>query len=323
MFYIWYMNRRNFLKSASVSVIASSAYSDSWSQSSSIPIIDTHQHLWNLDLIPLQWVRPPLDQNYLMTDYLKATRGQNLVKAIYMEVGAPSAYKKKEAEWALQLCADPDNPTVGAVISADPTEEGFQSYMKAMEGNSHLKGIRSPFKSIEEMLNPRVIDNIRFLGSIGLSFDLNVNPRLLDQAVELLEKCPETRFILNHCGNADPVAFYTKENAAPREPRHDPDHWYRSMDLLAQQDHLICKISGIVDNVGDYPLSPRDLSPIVDHCYDVFGADRVIFASDWPVCLKNMSLANWVSTLKEVVSGRSLTDQRKLFHDNAQAFYGL
>lgn len=316
------MNRRHFTKTTALSALAT-VYLPGCGSGADIPIIDTHQHLWDLDLLPLEWVSGVLDRSFVMEDYLLEVKGLNLVKAIYMEVGAPSAYKKKEAEWALQLCADPDNPTVGAVISADPTEEGFQSYMKTMEGNSYLKGIRSPFKSLEEMLNPRVIDNIRFLGSIGLSFDLNVNPQLLDKAVELLERCPGTKFILNHCGNADPIAFFTDNNSTPRESRHDPDHWYRSMDLLAQQDHLICKISGIVDNVGDYPLSPRDLSPIVDHCYDVFGADRVIFASDWPVCLKNMSLANWVSTLKEVVSGRSLTDQRKLFHDNAQAFYGL
>ena len=317
------MNRRNFLKTASLSVMASSAYIDSSSQSIGIPIIDTHQHLWDLDLIPLQWVRPPLDQSYLMTDYLKATRGQNLSKAIYMEVGAPSAYKKNEAEWALQLCADPDNPTVGAVISADPMEEGFQSYMKTMEGNSYLKGIRSPFKSLEEMLNPRVIDNIRFLGSVGLSFDLNINPQLLDQAVELLERCPGTRFILNHCGNADPVAFFTVNESAPREPRHQSDQWYRDLEKLAQQENIICKISGMVDNVPDYPLTASHLAPIVNHCFDVFGTDRVIFASDWPVCLRNMSLAQWIVTLKKVVAGRSEADQRKLFYDNAHDFYGL
>lgn len=317
------MNRRNFLKTASVSALASSACFNACMQRSGIPIIDTHQHLWDLELLPLQWVSPPLDQNYLMPDYLEATRGQNLTKAIYMEVGAPLEYKKKEAEWALELCKDPDNPTVGAVISANPGEPGFEAYMSTMKENPYLKGIRYTFKDSGEMLQPRVVSNINFLGRAGLSFDLNLPPKLLSSAIELLEVCPDTRFILNHCGNADPVAFFPANKSTPREPRHESDQWYRDLEQLAQRENIICKISGIVDNVPDYPLTASDLAPIVDHCFDVFGTDRVIFASDWPVCLRNMTLADWIRTLKQIVSNRSKVEQRKLFHDNAHAFYEL
>ena len=97
----------------------------------------------------------------------------------------------------------------------------------------------------------------------------------------------------------------------------------RIIGMIAKRDNLICKISGIVDNVGDYPLVPADLAPIIDHCYKSFGPDRVIFAGDWPVCLRNMSLARWIESLKEVVAGWPLEDQRKLFHDNAAALYGV
>ena len=322
-FYIRPMNRRNFLKTASLSALASSAYLDACTENADLPIIDTHQHLWDLDLIPLQWVKPPLDQSYLMADYLKATQGHNLTKAIYMEVGAPKEYKQKEAEWALELCKEPDNPTVGAVISANPGEQGFEAYIDTIRDNPYLKGIRYAFRNTDEMLDPKVVANIQFLGKAGLSFDLNLPTQLLSTAVELLELCQDTRFILNHCGNADPVAFFPKNESAPRDPRHQADQWYRDLEQLAQRKNIICKISGMVDNVPDYPLTASHLAPIVNHCFDVFGADRVIFASDWPVCLRNMSLAQWIFTLKEVVAGRRETDQRKLFHDNAEAFYGL
>ena len=317
------MDRRNFLKTASVSALASSACFNACMQPSGIPIIDTHQHLWDLELLPLQWVSPPLNQNYLMTDYLEATRGQNLTKAIYMEVGAPLEYQKKEAEWALELCKDPNSPTVGAVISANPGEPGFEAYMSAMKENPYLKGIRYAFEDSDEMLEPRVVSNINFLGQAGLSFDLNLSPKLLSSVIELLEACPDTRFILNHCGNADPVAFFPENKSTPRAPRHESDQWYRDLEQLAQRENIICKISGIVDNVPDHPLTASDLAPIVNHCFDVFGADRVIFASDWPVCLRNMTLADWIETLKQIVSNRSKAEQQKLFHDNAYAFYGL
>ncbi|MFC2098917.1 amidohydrolase family protein [Bacteroidota bacterium] len=317
------MDRRTFVRNVSIAALASPFYGQSCKMDPDIPIIDTHQHLWDLNLFPLSWVKPPLDRSYLTEDYLKAVEGQNVVKAVYMEVGVPAGLKKKEAEWALALCKDPGNPTVGAVISTDPTVPEFESYIRTFEGNPYLKGIRYFSRSEEKMMQKQTLDNISLLGDMGLSFDLNIPPGLLEAGSQLIDECPNTRFILNHCGNADPVAFFEEGKEAPREPQHDRELWYREMKNMAQRENVICKISGIVDNVPDYLLSPEDLSPIINHCYEVFGSDRVIFAGDWPVCLRNMPLAGWIETLKEVVAGLSITDQRKLFHDNASAFYGL
>jgi len=230
------MKRRYFLKTASFAALGPSVCHLSCNAAPRIPLIDTHQHLCDLELFPLRWLKPPIDRNFLMEDYLNAVEGQNLVKIIYMEVGVPDGHKKKEAEWALELCKDRDNPMVGAVISADP------------------------------------------------------------------------------------LAFLPKEREVPREPRHDRNQWYEEIKRLAQRPNIICKISGIVDNAGTFPLSAEDLAPIIDFCLESFGSDRVMFAGDWPVCLRNMSLVRWIETLKEVVANRPLADQKKLFHDNAAAF---
>jgi len=315
------LNRRKFLKTASLSAMAPSLCYLSCNDDPFFPIIDTHQHLWDLDLFPLKWVKPPLDRNFLMEDYLKAVEGQGVVKSIYMEVGVPPAYRRKEADWALELCKNPNNLMVGAVIKADPTVPEFESEITSLSKNPYLKGIRYSFKMAEEILLPRVIENIRLLGELGLSFDLNLHPRLLHAGNELLGECQGTQFVLNHCGGADPAAFFPKEKEAANEPQHDRDKWYKEMERLAQRANLICKLSGIVDNVGNYPLKAADLAPIINHCMEIFGPDRVVFAGDWPVCLRNMPLARWIETLKEVVANRSLADQRKLFHDNASAFY--
>lgn len=317
------MHRRAFIKTASLSALAPSFCFQSCKTDSELPIIDTHQHLWDLDLFPLRWVKPPLDRNFLTEDYLRAIEGQNVVKSIYMEVAVPPELRKKEADWALKLCKSLDNQTEAAVIAADLKDGGFETYMRTFEGNPYLKGIRYNFKDADEMLLPQLIENIRFLGKIGLSLDLNLKPAMLTNCFRLLDECKETRFILNHCGGADPVAFFPEQKQAPRAPRHDRDQWYRDMELIAMKDNIICKISGIVDNVPDYQLDSSDLAPIIIHCTEVFGPDRVIFAGDWPVCLRNMTLARWIEIVKEVVAGRSLTDQRKLFHDNASSFYGL
>ena len=317
------MKRRQFLKTSSIAALAPTLCVKSSCSGPTLPIIDTHQHLWDLDLFPLQWVKAPLDKDFLMEDYLEAVKGQGVAKTIYMEVGAPPTYRKKEAQWALKLCEDPANPMVGAVISADPKTPDFESEIKMLAESSYLKGIRYGIKDEEEIRLPQLIKNIRLLGELGLSCDLNLAPQNLHMGILLTEKCQGTRFILNHCGGADPVAFMPEQRDATREPRHDRDLWYRELERIAKQENMICKISGIVDNAGSIPLSAADLAPIIDHCLDSFGPDRVIFAGDWPVCLVNMPLARWIETLKEVVSSRSLTDQRKLFHDNAASFYKI
>jgi predicted TIM-barrel fold metal-dependent hydrolase len=288
-----------------------------------LPVIDTHQHLWDLEMFPLGWVKPPLNRNYLMEDYLSAVEGQNLVQAIYMEVGVPPDLREKEARWAMELCSRPDNPTEGAVIKADPGDTGFEDYLKGFGGNPHLKGVRYSFGGKVTGFSKLIIDNLRVLGEIGLSFDLNLPPGKLGMGRILLDKCPETPFILNHCGNADPVAFFPPGRERPRDPNHNADQWYRDMEDLARRPNIVCKISGIVDNVPGYPLSADDLKPVIDHCFEVFGSDRVMFGGDWPVCLRNMSLSGWIAILKELVIDRPIQDQRKLFHDNALEFYGL
>jgi len=315
------MNRRNFLRTASLTALAPSLCYSSCNTGPPLPIIDTHQHLWDLELFPLRWVKPPLDRNFLMEDYLLAIEGQGLVKSIYMEVGVPPEFRKKEAEWALELCKDPNNPMVAAVIRADPAAPEFESEISSLARNPYLKGIRYSFRNPEEIHLPQVIKNIRLLGELGLSCDLNLHPQSLHLGDLLLGECPDTRFILNHCGGADPIAFLAKDTEVPREPQHNKDQWYREMKRLAQRSNIICKISGIVDNAGAFPLNAADLAPIIDYCFESFGPNRVMFAGDWPVCLRNMPLSTWIETLKEVVAKLSLADQRNLFHDNAAAFY--
>ena len=91
---------------------------------------------------------------------------------------------------------------------------------------------------------------------------------------------------------------------------------------LAAEANTICKISGIVANAPP-DWRTEHLAPIVNHCLDVFGPDRVVFGGDWPVCLLGATFRRWVMSLKEIVSERPVEDQRKLFSENAVRFYGL
>jgi L-fuconolactonase len=322
------MSRRSFLARASGAAVVAGSVCPLWpalgadDRQPSIPVVDTHQHLWDLSRVRVTWLRPPLDRSFTPQDYTEATRGLNVVKAVYMEVAVPRDQRLPEAEYVLELCEDPTCVTCAAVLAGSPMEDDFEAWVMRFKDNPYIKGFRgglAPGKMAEE----RTVRNLRMLGTLGMRFDVNVQPSALAEAARLVESCPETRFVLDHCGNADPVAFFRAGRETPRPARHTPESWKRDIDAMAARSNIVCKISGIVANVPGYPLTAEDLAPIIDHCLDAFGPDRVIFATDWPVCLRGMPLRDWVGVVKQVTARQPETDRRKLFHDNAIRFYDL
>ncbi len=326
------MNRRSFLKRVSqVAVVTSLTLplrskggepKDGGKAASLIPIVDTHQHLWDLSRFKLRWLSPPLDRSFTPKDYLEATRGLNVVKAVYMEVAVPPEQRLQEAEYVVELCREPGSVTRAAVIAGSPADEDFPQYIGRV-GNPYIKGVRGSFSSPKQMSDKQVVRSLHLLGDLDLRFDLNVSPPSLAEAARLVDQCPDTRFVLDHCGNADPVAFFPAGRVAPRPPQHSPEQWRQDISRLGAKANVICKISGIVSRVPGTPLAAEDLAPIINHCLDAFGPERVVFAGDWPVCLRGMPLRDWINLLKDVVANRPEQDQRKLFHDNAVKFYDL
>ena len=94
------------------------------------------------------------------------------------------------------------------------------------------------------------------------------------------------------------------------------------MQLLAKKPTAICKISGIVANTPE-KWTPELLAPVVNHCLDTFGPDRVVFGGDWPICLKRAALREWIDALAQIVSSRPKDEQAKLWAENARKFYRL
>lgn len=298
-----------------------------------LPIVDTHQHLWDLSKFRLPWLksRPQLNRSFVTKDYLEATKGLNVVKAVYMEVAVAEEQQLAEADHIVQLCRRPDNPTVAAVIGGRPASEDFGQYVSRFKESPYVKGVRQilpPVKGRQSLyLEKAFIEGIRLLGQLGMSFDLCMPPARLPDAAKLVDECPHTRFILDHCGNADPKWFrsrhaeqWSAESTAGRQTR---EQWRRDMARLAERQNVVCKISGIVARAPKDDWSADDLAPIVNHCIEVFGPDRVMFASDWPVCTQVATFRQWVDALKEVIRTRVEQEQRKLLHDNAVRFYGL
>ena len=319
------MNRKKFLATASVLAIASIKGSSILYASNlikKIPLIDTHQHLADLVRFGKGWTSPPVPGNYDMKAYFEATRNVNMVKAVYMEVGVPAARRQEEALYAIEMCKDTSNPTRGAVISGDLKSSEFETYISQFKDSPYIKGIRYGFRSVAEMQDPQLIKNIELLGKLNMSLDFTISPAWLPAIANLIKTCPGTRFLVNHCGNADPRAFLDPSLISGK-PNHDANEWIAAMKTVAENKNVVCKISGIISITPGYPKTAKTLAPGINHCLDIFGPDRVMFASDWPWCLKSNKLEEWVNILKEIVKNRPYKEQKKMFHDNAIKFYSI
>ncbi|QDV39571.1 amidohydrolase family protein [Tautonia plasticadhaerens] len=280
-----------------------------------MPLIDTHVHLWDLHRLRLPWIEPgsPLDRDHLPEDYATAAQGLGVARAVYMEVDIDPARHVAEAEYVIDLCRRRVGPLVAAVVGGRPADEGFPAYLDRFRDRPEVKGVRQvlhgPATPPGTCTAPEFVRGIRLLGERGLSFDLCMRPGELRDAARLVDACPGTSFILDHCGN-------------PSVQAADLSAWREDLSRIAERPNLACKVSGIVASAAP-GWRAEDLTPVVDHVLVRFGPDRVVFGGDWPVCTRAATLRQWVEALRAIVDGRGEAERRALFHDNALRVYRL
>ncbi len=323
------VTRRDFLAATAVASAAagslthgltSLASAQDKTMPDSLPVIDTHQHLWDLTKFKLPWHQgddtKPLQRSFVTSDYLEATKGLNVVKTVYMEVDVEPDQQVAEAAYVTDLCQRKDNPMAAAVVSGRPGTPGFEPYIRKLADNQYIKGIRQVLHGDSTpagfCLTPKFVQSIQMLGELGKSFDLCVRAGEVVDAAKLVSQCPKTRFILDHCGNMS----VTSTDQALRAK------WQQGMKELAQLPNCMCKVSGIIVTANK-DWKPEDLAANINFTLDTFGADRVMFAGDWPVCTLRASFSQWLNGLKQIVKDRPVAFQQKLFHDNAAKFYGI
>ena len=310
------MHRRDFLSAAAGSTLALAAAAKDTPKMP--PGVDTHQHLWDLSKIRLGWVTKdhPLAQSFTPAEYAAATDGLNVVKAVYMEVDVVEADLQKEADYVLDVIKSKKTPTVAAVLGGRPNKgDEFKTWVAQFKGSPYVKGLRQVVHTEHTppgySTTKEFIAGVRHLGEIGLSWDVCQRPADLGDAAKLVGECPDTRFILDHCGNA---------------PILDPkgmEKWKKDIAAVAAHKNVVGKVSGIIASVKKGDWSADQLAPAVNHTIEVFGWDRVMWAGDWPVCTLGAPLKDWLAAARQIVQDKSEEQQRKLFHDNAVKFYGL
>jgi len=278
-------------------------------------LIDTHQHLWNRSQFTLPWVTKGtiLDNDFGIKEYKKATAGIGNIRTIYMEVDVDPTQQWAEAQFVNGLCQDPESGMVAAVVSGRPASPEFDEWATKLKTLPGIRGIRQVLHVKETpkgfCLGEQFVKSMKILGEKDLSFDLCIRDVDLPETSKLVGLCPDTRFILDHCGNPD-------------LKKTDLEPWKKDLAEIAKHKNLVIKISGFLASAAAKDQwKYEDAATIVNHCLDSFGPDRCIFGGDWPVVLLGSTLATWIETLKKIVANRPAADQAKLFYQNAERIY--
>lgn len=288
-------------------------------------IIDTHQHLWDLDLFSYSWLaggepspasvagaRPVLNRSFRMPDYLAGTAGLGVEKSVHLEADVDEPFMLAETRHILALADQADNPLEGVVACARPEQPTFRNYLDQIVGHPKLKGVRRILHTQPDALGQSSTfrDHVRSLAGYGLSFDICVLARQLPIAVALVKHCPDVTFILDHCG-------------VPQVKEKVLEPWRAHIREIAAFPNVYCKVSGVVAYADSTSWTPEDLRPYVEHVIESFGWDRVMFGSDWPVCTLSATYRRWVEALLASTASASPSDRTKLFHNNAMRVYRL
>jgi L-fuconolactonase len=240
-----------------------------------------------------------------------------------MEVDVAEDNLDLEAEALRRLCASGSSQTFAAILGGRPASDRFEEYLKRHSEGGFLKGLRRVLHNPETprglCLERDFVHGIRALGKHGLTFDLCMRAGELSDAASLAAECPDTTLILDHCGNVDAKAFM---KSPPSAPSHRAEDWQRAIERLALKRNVHCKISGVIESMPP-GWTAEQIAPAVNHCLDAFGPDRVVFGSNWPVCLLGGPLKSWVKALGEIVSVRPQAERAKLWAENAKRIYRL
>lgn len=274
--------------------------------------IDSHQHYWKVKRGDYHWMTPAvpvLYRDYLPADLRPSLVEHNIQKTILVQAAQTVA----ETDYLLNL-AEQDESVAGVVGWLDMEDANFPSEFEKYRNNPKFIGLRPMLQDIPDdrwILRPSVLAALRVISDADYPFEFLTYPRHLPFVSQVLETIPKLRAIIDHISK-------------PEIRLHKAEPWKSWITQLARHPHLYCKLSGMITEADHKHWTVNDLRPYIDHVVQCFGFDRVMFGSDWPVCLCAGSYSKVVGALSEALSSE-LTEETeaKLFGRNAIRFYKL
>ncbi len=293
---------------------ASPQYTEAYAALSRRPLamrIDAHQHFWDLDRLPYPWMPPapsPLGRNFLPED-LRPILDRNRFDG---SVVVQAATHPDEADWLLDL-ADAQSFILGVVAWVDLIDSRVGETLDRLQSRRKFKGVRHPVHDEPDhlwLLRPDVIAGLQELALRGIPYDLLLRPQHLPLVPELADRVPELRMVIDHI-------------AKPLIAQHVMEPWARDMERVAQISRIHVKVSGMITEADWKNWNAGDLKPYVEHVIGLFGPRRMMFGSDWPVCLQAGSWKEVLAGFTQAIGAQPAEVRDGLLGETAARFYDL
>ena len=272
--------------------------------------IDAHQHFWKFDPVRDAWIDDTM--SVIQRDFLPNDLGPLLMEnGMSGCVAVQADQSETETKFLLDLAVKNDfiKGVVGWVdLRKDNVEERLAHYAQ----DQFFKGVRhiAQGESDDFLLRQDVQRGIGLLAKYGLTYDILVFARQLPAAIELVKSFPQQKFVLDHL-------------AKPHITQGVDEEWQQNITTLGKYPNVYCKLSGMVTETDDFKWEKLDFTPFLDVVFTAFGMDRVMYGSDWPVCLLAADYSSQLNILQKYISNFSELDQSKIMGGNAASFYDL
>jgi len=274
-------------------------------------MIDSHHHFWRYSPQEYGWISEPM--SILRRDFLPADLQREASAAgIDGVVSVQARQTVEETRWLLELAGQ--NALIRGVVGWVPlVSPGVRRDLERFAGQSKLKAVRHVLQDEPDhnyMLRDDFNRGIALLKDFGLRYDILIFERHLPQTIEFVDRHPNLTFILDHV-------------AKPRIRDGILSPWRENMRELARRPNVYCKLSGMATEADLHAWTPSELRPYAEVALEAFGPRRLMFGSDWPVCLLAVDYRRWIAVVREFAASLSLAEQERLFGGTALEAYGL
>ena len=274
-------------------------------------IVDSHQHFWEVGRFDYPWMSPEV--GVLYRDYLPPALAPVLNRnGVDKTIVVQASNSLEETRWLLSLTEH--NAFISGVVGWVDLQSGdVAQQLDEFVVHKKFKGVRHLVESEpadDWLTQQNTLNGLRELSSRGLSYDLLVHTRHLEHATQVADECPELRLVVDHL-------------AKPPVARAELDEWAREIKELAARPNVWCKLSGLVTEADWVNWRVEDLRPYVEKVLEYFGPARMMFGSDWPVCLLAASYDQVLESFEVLLAGLDEIDRQRVFSESAIEFYRI
>ena len=274
-------------------------------------VIDSHHHFWHYDPVTYDWIDDEMKD--IRTDFLPGMLEQTILESgIDGVISVQARQSLEETNWLLEQAQQHD--FIKGVVGWVPLVNNNLVEILDQYGNQKLlKGVRHVIQGEPDpcfMLNSDFNRGIRLLKKYHLVYDILITEKQLPNTIRMVDQHPDQVFVLDHM-------------AKPLIRKKELSPWKEQVQELAKRDHVNCKISGMVTEADYHGWTTEQLRPYFEVVLEAFGPDRLLFGSDWPVCLVATTYHDWVTLVKREISNLSKEEQAKIMGGNAERMYKL